>query len=155
MICYLHLTPKQFPCRMPYQCITRQESRICYVLPDCVTSTGLRFDWIIIYPPLGLYLHTNQRKCKVNIWISQNTRGQHITTLQQEIWQRDRVAKVGSLSLKAKLPTKIFVRHVFAIFATNALFWRIIANLQIQFSIFISKKCHVIRHFLPTEHCFE
>ena len=69
---------------MPYQCITRQESRICYVLPDCVTSTGLRFDWIIICPPLGLYLHTNQRKCKVNIWISQNTRGQHITTLKQD-----------------------------------------------------------------------
>ena len=42
-----------------------------------------------------------------------------------------RVAEVGSLSAGAKMATKIFVRRVFANFATNASFLRIIANLQI------------------------
>ena len=42
-----------------------------------------------------------------------------------------RVAEVGSLSAWAKMATKIFVRRVFANFATNASFLRIIANLQI------------------------
>ena len=41
------------------------------------------------------------------------------------------VAEVGSLSARAKMPTKIFVRRVFAIFATKPSFLRIIANLQI------------------------
>ena len=41
---------------------------------------------------------------------------------------RRRVAEVGSLS---EMATQIFVKCVFAIFATNALFLRIIANLQI------------------------
>ena len=143
MICYLHLTPKQFPCRMPYQCITRQESRICYVLPDCVTSAGLRFDWIIICPPLGLYLHTNQRKCKVNIWISQNTRGQHITILQQDNsnfgretgWQ-----KLAAFRRRQNCPQK-FSSGAYLLF---------LPQIQIQFS----NMCHVIMHFLPTKHCF-
>ena len=39
------------------------------------------------------------------------------------------MAEVGSLS--AKKATKVFVRRVFAIFATNASFLRGIANLQI------------------------
>ena len=42
-----------------------------------------------------------------------------------------RVAEVGSLSAWVKMATKIFVRRVFANFATNASFLRIIANLQI------------------------
>ena len=42
-----------------------------------------------------------------------------------------RVAEAGSLSAKAKMATKVFVRRVFAIFATNESFLRIIANLQI------------------------
>ena len=42
-----------------------------------------------------------------------------------------RVAEVGSLSARAKMATKVFVRRVFAIFATNASFLRVIANLQI------------------------
>ena len=46
-----------------------------------------------------------------------------------------RVAEVGSLSARAKMGTKVFVRPVFAIFAKNASFLRVIANLQIQFSI--------------------
>ena len=40
---------------------------------------------------------------------------------------RPRVAEVDSLS---EMATQIFVKCVFAIFATNALFLRIIANLQ-------------------------
>ena len=42
-----------------------------------------------------------------------------------------RVAEVGSLSSGAKMVMKIFVKRVFTIFATNASFLRIIANLLI------------------------
>ena len=41
-----------------------------------------------------------------------------------------RVAELGSLSSGAKMAMKIFVKRVFAIFASNASFLRIIANLQ-------------------------
>ena len=41
------------------------------------------------------------------------------------------VAEVGSLSARAKMPTKVFVRRVFPIFATNASFLHVIAILQI------------------------
>ena len=43
----------------------------------------------------------------------------------------DRVAELGSLSSGAKMAMKIFVKRVFIIFATNASFLRVIANLQI------------------------
>ena len=42
-----------------------------------------------------------------------------------------RVAEVGSLSAGAKMALKVFVRRLFAIFATNASFLRVITNLQI------------------------
>ena len=42
-----------------------------------------------------------------------------------------RVAELGSLSWGAKMALEIFVKRVFTIFATNALFLRVIANLQI------------------------
>ena len=42
-----------------------------------------------------------------------------------------RVAELGSLSSGAKMAMKIFVKRVFSIFATNASFLRVIANLQI------------------------
>ena len=42
-----------------------------------------------------------------------------------------RVAELGSLSSGAKMAMKIFVKHVFTIFATNASFLRVNANLQI------------------------
>ena len=42
-----------------------------------------------------------------------------------------RVAELGSLSLGAKMALEIFVKRVFTIFATNASFLRVIANLQI------------------------
>ena len=41
-----------------------------------------------------------------------------------------RVAEVGSLSARAKLAIKTFVKRIFAIFATNTSFLRIIANLN-------------------------
>ena len=41
-----------------------------------------------------------------------------------------RVAELGSLLLGAKMAMKTFVKRVFTIFATNALFLRVIANLQ-------------------------
>ena len=41
-----------------------------------------------------------------------------------------RVAELGSLSSGAKMAMKIFVKGVFTIFATNASFLRVIANLQ-------------------------
>ena len=40
-----------------------------------------------------------------------------------------RVAEVDSLSARAKMATKVFVRCVFAMFATNASLLRVIANL--------------------------
>ena len=42
-----------------------------------------------------------------------------------------RVAKVGSHSARAKMATKIFVRRLFGIFATDASFLHAIAILQI------------------------
>ena len=42
-----------------------------------------------------------------------------------------RMAELGSLSSGAKMAMKIFVKRVFTIFATNASFLRVIANLQI------------------------
>ena len=42
-----------------------------------------------------------------------------------------RVAELGSLSWGAKIAMKIFVKSVITIFATNASFLRVIANLQI------------------------
>ena len=41
-----------------------------------------------------------------------------------------RVAELGSLSSRAKMAMKIFVKRVFTIFASNASFLRVIANLQ-------------------------
>ena len=41
-----------------------------------------------------------------------------------------RVAELGSLSSEAKIAMKIFVKRVFTIFASNASFLRVIANLQ-------------------------
>ena len=63
-----------------------------------------------------------------------------------------RVAELGSLSSGAKMAMKIFVKRVFTIFATNASFLRVIANLQ----ILLSKLCntyHVIVHLLPKKYC--
>ena len=40
------------------------------------------------------------------------------------------VAELGSLSSGAKMAMKIFVKLVSTIFASNALFLRVIANLQ-------------------------
>ena len=66
-----------------------------------------------------------------------------------------RVAEVGSLSVGAKVAIKIktFVRRVLAIFATNASFLRVIANLQIKLSI-ICNMYHVIVHLLPKKTLF-
>ena len=44
---------------------------------------------------------------------------------------KSRVAEVGSLSASVKMAIQIFVRCIFAIFATNVPFLRGIANLQI------------------------
>ena len=44
---------------------------------------------------------------------------------------QSRVAELGSLLSGAKMAMKIFVKRVFTIFATNASFLRVIANLQI------------------------
>ena len=41
-----------------------------------------------------------------------------------------RVAELGNLSSGAKKAMKIFVKRVFTIFASNASFLRVIANLQ-------------------------
>ena len=42
-----------------------------------------------------------------------------------------RMAEVGSLSARAKMAIKFFVKHVFTVFATNASFLRVNAILQI------------------------
>ena len=47
-------------------------------------------------------------------------------------YEGGRVAELGSLSSGAKMAMKIFVKRVFTIFASNALFLRVITNLQNQ-----------------------
>ena len=47
------------------------------------------------------------------------------------MFEKSRVAELGSLSSGAKMAMKIFAKRVFTIFATNASFLRVIANLQI------------------------
>ena len=52
----------------------------------------------------------------------------------QTLWavsSQSRVVEVGSLLARAKMPSKIFVGCVFAIFATNRSFLRGFANLPI------------------------
>ena len=44
------------------------------------------------------------------------------------------MAELGSLSSGAKMEMKIFVKRVFTIFASNASFLRVIANLQNELS---------------------
>ena len=63
------------------------------------------------------------------------------------------MAEVGSLSARAKEAIKDFVKHVFTIFATNASFLRVMANLQIKLSI-TCNVYHVIVHLLPKKNCF-
>ena len=46
------------------------------------------------------------------------------------IYMPVRVAELGSLLSGAKMAMKIFVKRVFTIFASNASFLRVIANLQ-------------------------
>ena len=41
------------------------------------------------------------------------------------------VAEADSLTSRAKMAIKTFVKHVFTFFATKALYLRVIANLQI------------------------
>ena len=64
-----------------------------------------------------------------------------------------RVAEHGSLSSGAKLAMKIFVKRVFKMFASNASFLRVIANLQNKLGE-ICNIHHVIVHFLPKKHYF-
>ena len=63
------------------------------------------------------------------------------------------MADVVNLSAKAKMATKVFVRRLLAIFATNAAFLRVGANLKIQVRI-ICNMYHVIVHFLPKKALF-
>ena len=58
-------------------------------------------------------------------------RSKHPKEGELEKRARDGVAKVGSLASGAKMVIKTFVKSVFTIFATNASFWRVFANLQI------------------------
>ena len=69
----------------------------------------------------------------------------------RKIFLELRVSELGSLSSGAKMAMKVFVKRVFIIFASNASFLRVIANLQ------ISEICniyYVIVHFLPKKQCF-
>ena len=77
-----------------------------------------------------------------------------LSGLDYDLYSLGRVVEVGSLSARTKIATKVFVRRVFAIFATNASFSCVIANLQINFSM-ICNKYHVIVHFLSKKHCFD
>ena len=63
-----------------------------------------------------------------------------------------RVKCQSSLSAREKRATKVFIRRVFAIFATNASFLLIIANFLIKFGI-ICNIYHVKVHSLLKKHC--
>ena len=58
-----------------------------------------------------------------------NIHGVH-TSLSSQCIDQAEWQKLAAFSARAKMATKNFVKCVFAIFATNALFLRIIANLQ-------------------------
>ena len=51
------------------------------------------------------------------------------------LYLKGRVAGLGRLSAGAKMAKKPFVKRVYTIFATNVSFLRVIANLQIEFSM--------------------
>ena len=83
--------------------------------------------------------------CRYDHRHNQNNSRHHCCTQGGRSWQ-----PFG----EGKMATQVFVRQVFTIFTTNASFFlRVIANLQIQFSI-ICNMYHVIGHFLPKKHCF-
>ena len=54
----------------------------------------------------------------------------HISFSDNILTISNRVAELGSLLSGAKMAMKIFVKRVFTIFASNASFLRVIANLQ-------------------------
>ena len=68
---------------------------------------------------------------KIMNWLT-IPRHQHVTSARvpKHVMRVDRVAELGSLSSGAKMAMKIFVKRVFTIFASNASFLRVIANLQ-------------------------
>ena len=63
------------------------------------------------------------------------------------------MAELGRLSSGAKMAMKILVKRIFTIFASNALFLRVITNLQTLLSKLFNDY-HVILHFLPKKHFF-
>ena len=67
-----------------------------------------------------------------------------------------RVAKVGSISARATMTIKTLVKRVITIFATNAFFLQVIANLHISLSIICNTYYIYINicTFLPKRHCF-
>ena len=81
--------------------------------------------------------YDNSKECQENTLLNQiNHNNKQIQQLSQIIQQIDfrslpgRVAELGSLSSGAKMAMKIFVKRVLTIFASNASFLRVIANLQ-------------------------
>ena len=82
------------------------------------------------WTPLNIYIL--YMICKLRSFhISPPNTQQLFLTSQNE----KKVLVLATPLLGVKMATKVFVRRVFAIFATNASFLRVIANLQIQFSI--------------------
>ena len=69
------------------------------------------------------------------IQVSQFARNSHlcheVTYSHNHSKSKSRVAGLGRLSAGAKMALKPFVKRVFTIFATNASFLHVIANLQI------------------------
>ena len=81
--------------------------------------------------------HDNSEECQENTLLNQiNHNNKQIQQLSQIIQQINfrslpgRVAELGILSSGAKMAMKIFVKRLFTIFASNASFLRVIANLQ-------------------------
>ena len=66
----------------------------------------------------------------INVNIMAKAKVKIRSKLEQTILTGSRVAELGSLSSGAKMAMKIFVKRVFTIFASNASFLRVIANLQ-------------------------
>ena len=87
-----------------------------------------------------------------NLILSQNTWLSRCNFLESLGGGLDRVAEVGSLSARANMATKVFVRCIFAIF-----YFRdksvIFACFENHFSI-ICNMYHVRVHFLTKKHCF-
>ena len=91
-----------------------QATKMCSCSEDCRERGSCCFDHQGLISLRALFVKFTASYQNINIFLNSQLR----------------VAELGSLSSGAKMAMKIFVKRVFTIFASNASFLRVIANLQ-------------------------